>query len=790
MEPLGENTIKGLTTAEVAARVEAGQTNDAGEQTSRSVKDILRANLLTRFNALLLVLFIAVLIVGSPADGLFGFVIVINSAIGIFQELRAKRTLDRLAIMHAPVALVLRDDQLQTIPIKEVVLDDVIKLRIGDQVPADSTVLTSEGLEIDESLLTGEADPVVKVLNDKVLSGSIVVAGQGYVRAVAVGVNAYAHSITAQVKRFKIARSELVEGTNTLLGYISVIIAVVAPLLIWGQIVRSGSHWREAIVRSIAAIVGMVPEGLVLLTSLAFLMAVLVLVRRKVLVQQLPAVEGLARVDVICLDKTGTLTEGKIVLDEVRVLEPALEQRTKAVLAAFAAEPNSPTLQALHDGLSADAAGTQDKSYPSDARAARYVVPFSSARKWSAIAAGGEYWIMGAPEMVCPNADDPIFELVHDFAQLGKRVLILLKTDGEPKADCLPAGRAVALIVFTEKIRDDAKQTLDFFAQQGVTLKVISGDSPRTVAAIAKAVGIDVAEAVDARSLPQDMNQLAVVLEKESVFGRVTPDQKRAMVKALQSKGHVVAMTGDGVNDALALKDADIGIAMGSGAQATKAIAELVLLDNKFSEMPQVLAEGRRVIGNIERVANLFVIKNVYSLALALVVTVAAFPYPFLPRHLSVLSSLTIGIPAFFLSFAPNQKRYQPGFLRRVLNFAVPTGVVIAAQVFAGYLTISARGGTPQLASTIALTVAVTIAVWVLFCLARPLRYWKVALIAGLAMVYVGLITIPFTRTFLNLILEVPTLLLSLAYGALGIAVVELLWRRDQKLRADDAHLS
>jgi cation-transporting ATPase E len=771
--------LKGLTTAEVLARVAAGQINDAHEVTSRSLKDILHANLLTRFNALLLVLFVTVLIVGSPADGLFGFVIVINSAIGIFQELRAKRTLDRLAIMHAPVATVARDGKLQTIPIKDVVLDDVIKLSIGDQVPADAVVLVTEGLEIDESLLTGEADPVVRAAGEKVLSGSIVVAGHGFVRAVAVGVHAYAHSITAQVKRFKIARSELVEGTNKLLGYISLIIVFVAPLLIWGQIARSGSNLQEAIVRSIAAIVGMVPEGLVLLTSLAFMMAVLALVRRKVLVQQLPAVEVLARVDVICLDKTGTLTEGRIILDEIQVLEPSLKERTEQVLAAFAIEPNSPTLQALHDGISAQPAAK-----------ATYVVPFSSARKWSAMRANGEYWIMGAPEMVWPNSEDELCQRFNEISQHGKRVLILLKTNTEPSSDRLPDDLLpVALIVLAEKIRDDAAQTLAYFAKQGVTLKVISGDSPRTVAAIARAVGLDVREAIDARTLPQETDKLAVILEKESVFGRVTPDQKRAMVKALQSNGHVVAMTGDGVNDALALKDADIGIAMGSGAQATKAIAELVLLDNKFSEMPHVLTEGRRVIGNIERVANLFVIKNAYSLALAVVVTIAALPYPFLPRHLSVLSSLTIGIPAFFLSFAPNQQRYIPGFLRRVLNFAVPTGVVIAALVFAGYLTVSSRGAPNQLASTIALTVAVTIAVWVLFCLARPLRYWKIALILGLALVYVGLVTIPSTRGFLNLTIEFPAMLLAFAYGAAGIAIVELLWRRDQRLRNTGAGL-
>lgn len=770
-------TFKGLTTDEVLARVKAGHTNDAHEQTSRSLKDILRANILTRFNALLLGLFVVVLAVGSPADGLFALVIVINSAIGIFQELRAKRTLDRLAILHAPRALVLRNSEIETIPIKDVVLDDVIKLRIGDQVPADAVLLSSEGLEVDESLLTGESESIVKNVNDKVLSGSIVVAGEGYVRAVAVGVNAYAHSITAQVKRFKIARSELIYGTNKLLGYISLIILFVAPLLIWGQIVRSGNTWQEAMVRSIAAIVGMVPEGLVLLTSLAFMLATLALVRHKVLVQQLPAVEGLARVDVICLDKTGTLTEGRIILDELIVLEPNLKAQAEQILATFAIEPNSPTLQALHQAF-------PGPSVPD----AAYTVPFSSARKWSALKVNqDEHWLMGAPEMVLPDGQEELHQRINAIASTGKRVLVLLKSFSAPSAEQLPNNRqTVALIVLVEKIRPDARETLAYFGRQGVSLKVISGDSPRTVGAIAREVGIEVSEPVDARTMPQDTAELATLLSRESVFGRVSPDQKRAMVKALQSKGHVVAMTGDGVNDALALKDADIGIAMGSGAQATKAIAELVLLDNKFSEMPQVLAEGRRVIANIERVANLFLIKNVYSLFLALAVTVAALPYPFLPRHLSVLSALTIGIPAFFLSLAPNNQRYIPGFLRRVLSFAVPTGIVIAILIFCSYLTISFQGGSPQLASTATSAVVMMVGVWVLFCLARPIRLWKVVLILGVSGVFVSFVAVPFTRAFLNLAVGFPQLLWVPAFGAVGVAFVEFLWRRDQKLRALD----
>jgi cation-transporting ATPase E len=773
-------TIKGLTSQEVFDRVKAGKVNDAHEQTSRALKDILRANIITRFNALLLALVVVILAVGSPKDALFGLVIIINSAIGIFQEVRAKRVLDRLAILNAPVTLVLRDGAPQTIPIKEVVLDDVVMLRIGDQVPADGLVLASEGLEIDESLLTGEADPMVKQSNDSVLSGSIVVAGQGYMRTVAVGADAYAHKITGQVKRFKVTQSELVYGTNKLLGYISLVILVVAPLLIWGQIGRSGNGWQEAMVRSIAAIVGMVPEGLVLLTSLAFMLATLALARRKVLVQQLPAVEGLARVDVLCLDKTGTLTEGKITFDQLVMIDAKLQERAEQILGAFAVEPISPTLQALHEAFA-----TKSKIN------AHYAVPFSSARKWSALTVNeNEHWIMGAPEMVWRSGDNEMETRAGDFVHRGKRVLVLVRSTTAPSAENLPDDmQLVALIVLAEKIRADAKETLGYFARQGVVLRVISGDNPRTVGAIAEAVGLDVGEPVDARSLPQDNDELAEILEKHSTFGRVNPDQKRAFVKALQSRGHVVAMTGDGVNDALALKDADIGIAMGGGAQATKAIAELVLLDNKFSEMPHALAEGRRVIANIERVANLFVIKNVYSLFLALAVTVAALPYPFLPRHLSVLSALTIGIPAFFLSLAPNNRRYVPGFLRRVLGFALPTGIVIAVLIFASYFTVTLFGSSPQLASTVASSVVMAIGVWVLFCLARPMNYWKTILIVSLGAGFVGLLAIPWTREFLNLAIEMRAMLLVFAFGPLGIICVEVFWRRDQKIHAVDPRL-
>lgn len=757
---------QGLQTAEVAERTAAGLVNDTREQTSRSLGDIIKTNVLTRLNAIVAIMTVAVLSVGSLIDASFGLAAFFNSVIGIFQEVRAKRTLDRLAIVHAPVATVIRDGKAQTIPAQTIVQDDVIKLQSGDQISVDGITLSGQGLEINESLLTGEADALAKERDDKLMAGSFVVAGEGYMRATAVGVQTYAHSITKQAKRFTIARSELVEGTNTLLKYIMWIVLASAPLIVGGQIILSDVYWKEALVRSIAAIDGMIPQGLVLLTSLAFMLATVALARRKVLIQQLPAVEGLARVDTICLDKTGTLTEGTIVFESQHFFDETKRDDAARALASFAYQPNSPTLQAVHDAFALSGS------------AMSYVVPFSSARKWSAVMADEQnYWIIGAPEMVWRTESDAVRKKADAFAETGRRVLLVAHTASRPTAERLPTDlRAVSLIVLQEKIRDDAQETLAFFHKQGVALKIISGDNPRTVQAIAQTIGVR-GSAVDARTLPADIASLATLLEKHSVFGRVTPDQKQLMVKALQSKGHVVAMTGDGVNDVLALKDADVGIAMGNGAQATKAIAELVLLDNKFSRMPRVLAEGRRVIANIERVASFFVIKNVYSFILALSVTAIALPYPFLPRHLTILSTLTIGIPAFFLSLSPNNRRYVQGFLRRVLGFAIPSGLIIAGVLFANYFLMS-DDGTPQAVSTTSSIIVMAIGTWIIMLLARPLRAWKMTMAVLLCAAFAVLLAVPSLRTLVDFTLEGQHIARALLLGAVGIVGIGFVWRQ------------
>jgi cation-transporting P-type ATPase E len=764
----------GLTPDEVHERVTRGQTNDAGDRTSRTYGEIIRANFFTRFNAILGVMLAVILVVGQIQDATFGIILVANALIGIIQEIRAKLTLDRLAVLSAPKARVVRAGDVSEIAVEGVVLDDLLELRTGDQVPADGEVRTAAGLEIDESLLTGEADPVDKAPGDEVMSGSFVVAGSGRVQATRVGADAYARKLTAEARRFTLVRSELVEGINTLLRYIQYALIPISALLLWRQL--GNNDVDQALVGVVAGVVGMVPEGLVLLTSLAFGIAAVTLARRNVLVQELPAVEGLARVDVVCLDKTGTLTEGEVVFDELEPVggdDAAKREEVGNALGALADDENrNATLGAIA------------AAFPAPGWQRTGVTPFSSARKWSAATFEGHgSWVIGAPEMVLANVptDDPVRTRADELASEGRRVLLLAHADAGLSGESLPEGmQPAALVLLEEKIRPDAADTLRYFEEQGVALKVISGDNPRTVAAVARRVGLDDADtAYDARELPEDIEPLADVLEEHSVFGRVTPHQKRSIVAALQSRGHVVAMTGDGVNDALALKDADIGVAMGSGAAATRAVAQLVLLDGKFATMPGVVAEGRRVIANIERSANLFVTKTVYAALLAIAIVLIGWRYPFLPRHLTIVSTFTIGIPGFFLALAPNSRRYIPGFLERVLRFCVPAGLIGFAAALVTYGLARFEDDLPlKEARTSATLVLVAVGLWVLVLLARPFNWWKTLLVGSMAGSVVLILLIEPLRDFYAL--EIPDTR-SLGQCALiagaAIVLLEIVWR-------------
>ena len=718
--------LSGLDAEQVHDRVATGRVNTISSRPSRSFSQILRTNLLTRFNAILGALLIVVAFVGPPQDGLFGVVLAVNAVIGIAQELRTKRALDRLAVLSAPVAHIMRSGTLCDYPIGEVVEDDLLELRPGDQAVVDSVVLEANGLQLDESLLSGEAAPVDKSNGDEVLSGSIVASGSGWTRVTRVGNEAFAQRLQLEAKQFATSYSELQQGTNQILRVISFALIPMGVLLAASQLLRSHMSSSEALRGTVAGVGAMVPEGLVLLTTIAFALGALRLARRKVLVQSLPAIEGLARVDVVCIDKTGTLTMPGITLDHVVELDGESNEPLGA-LSASDPTPNA-TMQAI-----AAAYPVASNWAPVEA------VPFSSDRKWSAIEFDGHgTWVLGAPDVLfAKKADQKLDDaLAAEGVSAGKRALVLARSASAIEGSNLPGQlRAVGIVVLSEQLRPDAAETVRYLLRQGVTIKVISGDDPQTVASVAQRVGIPlVGEPCDARQLPDDQAALAELVGRTSVFGRVRPGQKRDIVQALQSQGHVVAMTGDGVNDVSALKRADVGIAMGSGSQASRSVANIVLLDSEFATVPPILAEGRRVIANIERVANLFVTKTVYAAVLALVVGVLALPYPFYPRQFTVISSLTIGIPGFFLALSRGAPRAQPRFVERILRFALPAGLGAAAVTLTTYIIsrgpLHAPSSTAKTAAAASLFI---VAIVVLALLARPLLPWRLVLVLLMA---------------------------------------------------------
>ncbi|WP_420829382.1 HAD-IC family P-type ATPase [Bifidobacterium miconis] len=799
----------GLTGREVTERVASGRVNTVKTSTSRSVADIVRANVFTLFNGIILAAMVMVLLTGSWKDAVFGFVILINTGIGIVTELKAKRTLDKLSILVAADYVVRRDGQDMTVSHDGIVLDDLLWLRSGDQVPADAEVVDTYGLELDESMLTGESRTVRKRPGDPVYSGSTVVSGMALTRVTAVGDHGYAAGLTAQAKAYKKTVSDLNKGINTILKFMTFLVVPLCALLIWSQIQTVGGWsvalstgaWRQAVVSAVAGVVGMIPEGLVLLTSLNFAIAAMRLARHDTLVQELESVETLARVDCLNLDKTGTVTDGGIAFDRVVMLGDAAvagrdddrgnsgdddgdgERTAKQALYDLANEeqPNG-TGQAVLAGL-------RGEGFEAGPVAAR--VPFSSARKWSAVTYGdGATWYMGAPEVLLGALDGDytsVLAQVNALAEDGNRVLLIAKVTSEVVECTLPQSRPAAvpapsaegaekmavnaqarpvgLVVCAERIRPDAEDTLAWFREQGVRCRIISGDNPATVGAIAAKVrltGDRTPVAMDARHLPDDINELARTLETVDVLGRVLPDQKKAIVQALHVDDHVVAMTGDGVNDALAIKEADLGIAMGNAAPATKAVAQVVLVDSKFSHLPDVVARGRQVMANMERVASLFLVKTVYSALISLGVVLTAIPFPYLPRHITYIGALTIGMPAFILALAPNTRRYLPGFLRRVVRFALPGGLAIALAVLCSSWilprvmgwNVERMADLAELRATNAIIVFV-LGVLVLARVARPLNSWRGVLVAAFASAGVIGMFVPFVANFFAL--QVPT---------------------------------
>lgn len=769
-----------------------GLTNRQDFSTSRSLWAIVRANTLTYFNGLVLSGFALLLVLGRWQDALFGLTALANAVIGAGQELRAKRTLDRLSVLTAPTARVLRGPQERELDPREVVLDDVLVVRAGDQVAADSVVVAAERLSVDESLLTGEAEPVARTLGETLLSGSAVVGGSGLARVTAVGAGGFANRLTAESRRFSLVRSELRESLDRLLRWIGWAVVPLGLLVLnaqvqvqggWGPAAADG-RWQVAAVDTVTALIAMIPLGLVLMTSVAFAVGAIALARQQVLVQELPAVEGLARIDVLCIDKTGTLTDGQTVLDSVTpVRELAADGAAswRAALAWFGADPSAgPTIRSLR------------RDYPgSDGVHAAAAIDFSSERKWSAATLMGGAtgtWVLGAPDVI---AGLPEFEagdhgaqavrLAGQFAGSGLRALLLAYssaplTPADVAEERPPHGvRATAVLAFREQLRPHVAATLAYLREEGVDVRVLSGDHPRTVAAVAEAAGLGPDPGFDARELPEDAEAFASAVLAHPVIGRVTPAQKRRIVQALKSAGHTVAMTGDGVNDALAIKDADLGIAMGAGSAATKAVARIVLLDNSFDHIPEVVAQGRRVLANIERVSVLFLTKTVYAMALSVGLGFFLMETPFLPRQLSVTDGLTIGIPAFFLALLPNRRRHAAGFLRRALGFALPNGAIVAACL----LGVTAAGSSARLdpaqIRTVATLVLTAAGLWVLACQARPLKGWRLVVVLSMFGAGAGVYLLPWSVGFLDFAAPPPWFALLGAVAAVaGCAGVEL----------------
>jgi len=737
----------GLTEAEVAHRVAAGRVNVTTQAPSRSVEEIVRANVLTRFNLLVGSLVAVVLVIGPIQDAVFGLVMVINSAVGIIQELRAKRALDDLALVADAQITVIRDGTERPIQRHEVVLDDLVVLRRGDQVVVDGDVVESSGLELDESLLTGESDPRPKRTGDRCLSGSAVVAGTGSMRATRIGEDAYAAKITRQARKFELVGSELQQGTDLILRWVGWAIAPTALILVWSQ-VQAAESWRGAARGAVAGTVGMVPQGLVLLISVALAVGVARLAGMRVLTQELAAVEGLARVDTLCLDKTGTITEGRLQVREVVHLSTEPIDEAVAALAHADPDPNA-TLRALIDAFPEAPAWTSRTS-----------IPFRSDRRWSATEFRDHgTWVLGAPDQLGP-LDRETKQLVSERTELGLRV-VLVAFSTEHLERTLPSRlEAAALVVIGDGVRSDAAETVAYFVEQGVELKVISGDHPATVGAIAREAGID-GDVAAGPELPTDSRDLAEIAEQTSVFGRVAPEQKRSLIHALQSRGHVVAMIGDGVNDVLALKAADVGIAMGSGSAAARAVAPLILVDGRFSSMPHIVAEGRRVIGNIERVASLYVTKTVYAFLLAWAVGIVGWAFPLLPRHYTVIGVVTIGVPSFWLALEPTQRRATSGYVIRVLRFGVPIGMVSAIAGFVMFWVARAESVTLMEAQAVTTLTLVLVGLGVLMTVARPLTPVRKLIVAAMALGAVLVFTIPGLRDFYALGLPRPVVVLA-----------------------------
>lgn len=714
----------GLTPEEVQQRVAAGQQNDPLPPLTRSIKQIFRDNLVTLFNLINVLLGALVLVTGSYKNLLFLGVVVVNTAIGIFQEIRSKRQVDKLALLSESKSRIRRAGKIVVHPQEDIVQDDILEIGRGDQLPVDALIRQTTGLEVDESQITGESTPIIKVTGENLTSGSVILAGRAAVQATTVGHGSFVKQLAHSAKQQRRTASQLLTIINRIIKALTFAIIPLGVALFVSSMMR-GQDLNRAILGTVASMVGMIPEGLVLLTSVALAAGAFTLGRRHVLVRELPAIEALARVDVLCLDKTGTITSGQLQLDRVEPWAETNLETIQTILAQLVAatSDDNETAQAIQQAL-----GTPTVT-------ATTVLPFSSGRKWSGAIWDKQAYVMGAPEFIFDQVPAGLQARIHTLAGQGYRVLVLAAA----KALTTPrptAPRALGLILITDELRPRAKDTFSFFANQDVALKVISGDNPVTVASIAQRAEIAGAERLADMSQVGETPDYGQLVRDYTVFGRVTPQQKEQLIKAYQAAGHTVAMTGDGVNDLLALRQADCSIAMASGSEATKSLADFVLVDSNFDAMINVLNEGRRVINNVERVASLFLIKTMYSVVLTLIFIFMSRSYPFEPIQLTPISSLMVGIPTFFLALQPNYARIADRFMKQVMEIAAPAAVCVVGYI----LVVMALGTQFQLsfATTSTLSVLMTglISLNALLMVARPLNRFKIGLVVAMAALF------------------------------------------------------
>jgi cation-transporting ATPase E len=751
--------LGGVSEDEAARRLQArGRTEPP--RSSRSYASIVRANVLTVFNAILAGFGVLTLVFGDWRDALFLGVIVANSSIGITQEVRAKRALDRLSLLVAPHARIRRDGTVRPVAVEEVLVDDVALLEPGDQVTADGYLLAAADLRLDESILTGESEPAQHVVGEEVRSGAFVVEGTGTYRVSAVGGDSFASLVTGEARSFRHPRSPLERAVNRLL-YVLVALVVGLGALLAFSLYHRHVHVHTAVATATAGVVSMIPEGLMVLVSLTYAAGALRMSRRGVLAQQLNAIESLASVDTICIDKTGTLTDATLRVVELLPAPGVDEDRLRAELGDLAASSSARniTLQAIAD------------AYPAEPQPVLGEVPFSSRRRWSAVAFSDRSLYLGAPGRLPLGA---LAETVEERQRMGRRVLVLARgaqplqdhPDEHPPADLETLGA----VVLAEELRPNVGETIAFLKREGVEIKVLSGDSPQTVAAIARDVGIEVAGVSEGDAIPSDPDERREYALGTTVVGRISPEGKKAIVEALRDEGRYVAMVGDGVNDVPALKSARLAIAQGSGTQMARSVADLVLISGDFGAVPPLLAEGRRALRNLQRVSRLYVTKSAFAAFLILTIGIGSDSYPLLPRHLTLAASLTIGIPTFFLALAPSTGPWAPEhFARRVARFAVPAGVMLGAGVVAGYLfALHDLDLSVQAARTVAVTIVTAGGLYLVMALETEGSWRRSTLVAGmcatLAGVYVAALVIPATRRFFELT--------TLSLGMIATAVV------------------